>query len=274
MTALPYKLPYHRRSTNKVMSVGMNYLSDLVIRPGIRKRLWPLCLYRGNVSPGHAHRFWNVALLMMAAECQTLADGLKIINNSAFVQLCGTVRAPQKMTLNSFFGRLWDSPDVTDNIPGFTEYVRSLELGPSTLQRIELETYQQFCAPWRVSLHPDFDANAEKPETGIRNLYYPYLAHDPKNEDDGRALVLLANQVVPEWLPEQIRADVCQDLIVGIMAGDVNPERADDFVIGYMRRIYRMFPQLQPQYFGGAQSSFDAPIRTSEGDGIPRTERI
>lgn len=40
--------PYHRRPTNRVVPVGMNYLSDLVVRPGMRKRLWPLCLYRGQ----------------------------------------------------------------------------------------------------------------------------------------------------------------------------------------------------------------------------------
>jgi hypothetical protein len=247
---------YRRRPTNKVMPVGMNYLSDLVIRPGIEKRLWPLCLYRGRMSPGHAHRLWNFALLMMAAECETLADGIKIAHNAAFAQLCGPVRVPLKTTLNSYFGRLWDSPDVTDNISGLTEYVKSLELGPSTLRPVPLETDQQFCAPWRTSTHPEFDKNADKPESGARALYYPYLAHDPKS-DDGHALVLLANKLVPHTLPHDIRADVCQELIVSILSGQITRDQAADHV---QKHIGRVFKSVEFKYtLGGLKTSFDAP---------------
>lgn len=249
---------YQARPTNNVMPVGMNYLSDLVVRPGIRKRLWPLCLYRGNMSPGHAHRLWNMALLMMAAEAETLSDGIKITHNEAFAQLCGPVKSVPKTTLMSFFGRLWDSSDVTDNIPGFTDYVKSLELGPCWLKPISLETEEQFCAPWRVSLHPDFDPQAEKPESGARNLYYPYMVHDPVKKDDGQAMVLLANTLVPNFLPDQIRADACQDLIVGMLAGDIAPDKAQDFVIKYVRKVYKMYPHL---YEGTSRKiSFNQPV--------------
>lgn len=268
------KLPYHRGPTNRMMRVGMNYLSNLVVRPGIQKRLWPLCLYRGHLSLGDVHRKWNFALLMMAAEAETLADGIKLAGNEAFAQLCGPVRAPIKMSLNTFFGRLWDNPDVTDNIPGFTEYVRSLELGPSLLTPVPLETPALYCAPWRISTHPDFDPNAERPESGVKPLFYPYMAHDPKNIDEGRALALLANQLVPRELPEQIRADVCQDLVVGMISGEVQPDRANDFVIERMRHIYRLFPQLQPQYYRGAQSSIDQPVfHNKDGDPVAWTDR-
>lgn len=264
---------YARRATNKVMPVGMNYLSELVVKPGIRKRLWPLCLYRGNMSPGRAHRLWNMALLMMAAEAETLADGFKLLGNDAYAQLCGPVRAPGKMTMFGFFGRLHDNPDVTENIPGFTEYVKSLDLGRCWLTPVSLESPQQFVAPWRISTHPEFAPKAEKPESGLRNLYYPFLAHDPEKIDDGKALVMLANELVPAWLPDMIRADVCQDLVTGILAGTVEPARADDFVVGYLRRVYRMFPSLQRPEFAGAQKSIDKPIQMPNGDAIPWTER-
>lgn len=261
------KLAYHRRPTNNVMSVGMNYLSDLVVRPGIRKRLWPLCLYRGSMNPGRAHRYWNFALLMMAAEAETLADGIKLANNQAFAQLCGPVNPPTKVTLYGFFGRLWDNPDVTENVPGLTEYVKSLELGPCWLTPVPHETPALYCAPWRISTHPDHDPNAERPESGIRNLYYPFLAHDPEKIDDGKALVLLANQLVPNFLPDQVRADVCQDLIVGLLAGDVTTGNAQDFVIKYIRRVYQMHPTMYDQ--GKLALSFNQPVpgTTAYGDG-------
>lgn len=232
---------YRARATGNLMHVGMNSLTDLVVRPGMRKFLWPLCLYRGQMNPGHAHRLWNYALLMMAAEAETLADGLSLAHNPSFAQLCGPVNKPQKQTLYGFFGRLWDNPDVTDNIPHFTEYVRSLDLGPSWLKRVSLETAEQYCAPWRVSTHPEHDPRAEKPESGAKVLYYPYLVHDPASSD-GSEIVMLVNEIVSKTLPPQVRADVCQDLAVAILSGDIRPQDAYDWVNRYVRDVFKLHP--------------------------------
>lgn len=256
---------YHARPTRNLMNVGMNSLSDLVVRPGIRKFLWPLCLYRGQMNQGHAHRLWNYALLMMAAEAETLADGMTLAHNPAFAQLCGPVNKPQKQTMYSFFGRLWSNPDVTDNIPHFTEYVRSLDLGPSWLKPVPLETAEQFCAPWRKSLHPDYDPRAERPESGAKPLYYPYLAHDPQNKESGSDLVALANRLVPTTLPHDIRADVCQELIVSILAGEITRDQALDHV---QKHIGRVFKSVEFKYMGSRHLKFsmDAKIRGFDAD--------
>lgn len=255
---------YRARPTRNLLNVGMNSLSNLVVRPGIRKFMWPICLYRGQMTPGHAHRLWNYALLMMAAEAETLADGLSLAHNPAFAQLCGPVNRPQKQTLFSFFGRLWDNPDVTDNIPGLTEYVRFLDLGPSWLKPVSLETAQQYCAPWRVSTHPDFDRRTERPESGAKPLYYPYLAHDPKKKSNGEDLVLLANKLVPETLPHDIRADVCQELIVSILSGQISRDQAHDHV---QKHIGKVFKSVEFKWTpAGLKFSMDAKIRGYDED--------
>jgi hypothetical protein len=251
--------PYQRRATGAVMHVGMNYLSELVVRPGIRKYLEPLCLYRGAMNPGHAHRFWNYALLMMAAEAETLADGLGLYGNEAFAQLCGPYRAPSKQTLFSFFGRLWDNRDVTDEIAGLTDYVRSLELGSCRLTAIPHVTHEQYCAPWRVSDHPEWDPKAERPESGVRALYYPYLVHNPKKPDDGRDLVLLANKLVPDYWPPWARADLCQELVMAILEGKTTKENAPDYMKAAKAKFFKEQPFLYEQ--GGlAPRSLDAPL--------------
>ena len=250
---------YRARATGNVANVGMNYLSDLVIRPGIQKRFTPLLLYRGRMNYGHAHRLWNMSLLMMAAECETLADGLKVLNNPAFAQLCGPVKAPGKYSLFNFFGRLWNEPDVTDNIAGLTEYVKFLGLGPCTLTPVDLETPLQFCAPWRISTNPDFEKHAEKPESGAKARFYPYCVHDPK-VSTGHDLVLLANELVPHTLPHDIRADVCQELIVSILSGSITRGQAADHV---QKHIGRVFRSVEFKYAGngGIKLNMDAPIR-------------
>jgi len=267
---------YRARSTNNVAPVGMNYLSDLIIRPGIQKYFRPLLLYRGNMNYGHAHRLWNMTVLMMASECETLSDGIKVLHNPNFAQLCGPVKAVPKTTLMSFFGRLWNSPDVTDVLPGMTEYVKSMRLGPCWLTPVELESDHQFVAPWRVSNHPDFYPQAEKPENGIRNLFYPYIAHDPEKKTDGHKIAVMVNEMVPRWLPEGIRADACQELVVGLLSGEVPAGEAHDWVHKYVNKMFKMHPHLGRPEFRDAQRSrsLDNLFVGKDGDQISYTERV
>lgn len=250
---------YRARATGRVMRVGLNYLSDLVVRPGIEKRFNPLLLYRGQMNRGHAHRLWNMALLMMAAEAETLADGMKVTNNPAFSQLCGPVRMPGKMTIYNFFGRLHDNPEVTRNIPSFTEYVKSLELGPCGLFPVDVETDRPNPVSWRVSTHPEPVQDFPK-ERGAKQLFYPYVVHDGA-KPDGHELVALVNDAVPTYWPDHVRADACQDLIVSILAGEISKDRVREHAEEYVRRVYRMHPTK----YGPA--SLDAPLSDEEGSG-------
>lgn len=251
--------PYNRPATGNLMSVGMNYLSELVVRPGMKKRMHPLCLYRGSTYPERALRYWNFSLLMYAAEAETLADGLKLQHNEAFAQLCGPPKPISKLTLKNFFGRLWDNPEVTRNITGFSEYVKSLELGPSNLTQVDVESASQFVPPWRVSTHPEYDSQADKPESGAKATFYPYLVHDPEREDEGKALVALANELVPRTLPEDIRADVCQELIMSILIGDITKENAREFVKSHIGRVFK---SVAFKFEGGTvKHSFSTPLR-------------
>lgn len=256
---------YRRRPTNKVMPVGMNYLSELVVRPGMKKRMYPLCLYRGHLQPGRALRLWNFALLMYAAEAETISDGVKLQNNEAFAQLCGPMKPLTKMGMCSFFGRLWDNPEVTRNVGGFGDYVKSLELGPSMLQQVDVESASRYnVPPWRVSTHPEYDPMASAPEKSIKNPFYPYLVHDPDKDDGGKALVMLANELVPHTLPDQWRADVCQDLIIGILSGDIPLDRARNYVQEKIKAAFKILPTKFDE--GGLKISLNAPLRNSEND--------
>lgn len=48
---------------------------------------------------------------------------------------------------------------------------------------------------------------------------YPYCLGRPS--DDGRALLLSVNAVVSKWLPDHARADICQDLLLSLLEGDI-----------------------------------------------------
>lgn len=262
---------YHARPTNNVQRVGMNYLSNLIIRPGIEKCFGPLLLYRGNMNRGHAHRLWNASLMLMAAECETLADGLKVLNNEAFSQLCGPVKLPTKITLRSYFGRLVDNPAVTKNIDGFTDYVKFMGLGDNWLTRVDRFSERADCAPWRMSLHPDAADYVPK-ERGIvlrEQLFYPYIAHDARQNGD-QALALLVNSAVPSHWPDHMRADICQDLVVGVLTGEIAPGDVHDHVSRNMQKYFKDYPMY---WEGGAiKLSFNAPVPGTED--MAWTERV
>lgn len=52
-------------------------------------------------------------------------------------------------------------------------------------------------------------------------LEYPYITTD-KNDDT--ALLIAINSVVPRGLPGNLREDVCQDILVAILEGELPPE--------------------------------------------------
>ena len=270
---------YARKATGTAMNPGMNYLSDLIIRPGIEKTFGPLLLYKGGSGRGWCHRWWNFVLLMMAAEAQTLADGIKLAGNPAFAQLCGPVKTPTKTSLWSFLFRLYDNPTVTRNIEGLTDYIKMIGAAQAwQLTRVDRFTDAINCAEWRISTHENAGQDYRDRERGIpqsQQLFYPFMAHDPQKPDGARDLVLLVNQAVPDYWPEQVRADVCQEMIVGLLSGDIAPQNVRDEVAKYVRLHFKTLPHIWDG--AGVRISFDAPILRASApnkDGVPRSEVV
>lgn len=90
----------------------------------------------------------------------------------------------------------------------------------------------------------------------IRDEKWPFLS---RQKTDGESLVGEINALVPRNLPEQVRADVCQDLILGVLSGDFTLEMLKGQVRAYVRRHYR---DIEADPFKGI--SFD---QTLPGDG-------
>lgn len=65
---------------------------------------------------------------------------------------------------------------------------------------------------------------------------WPYM-----NEDRGEAskLVNLVNMALPRGLPEQIRGDVAQDMILGILSGEIDEDQIERQVRKYLRSHYK-----------------------------------
>lgn len=91
---------------------------------------------------------------------------------------------------------------------------------------------------------------------------WPYLNQTEEGYTD---LLCRVNDAVPRSWPDYIRADVCQDIVVAILSGEISERDIALHTRSFIRRHFKMFPVKDFQTV-----SLDAPLRASNGD---RTEK-
>ena len=216
--------------------INFEALQELVVRPGIEKKLIPLLAYRGVPRIGIIHRKWNLVIAMMLADAVTFGDGAHIWLQENQSKLCGPEAMPQNML--TFFAKLRDNPKVTDNIPNLTEYVEHLHPWPCTLTRVSPTTSRRGAASWRIYKASELREITIKPY----ETHYPFLIHDIKRPDWGRDLTAKINAIVPRSLPPDVRADVSQDLILNVLEGTLLLADLETNVRGAVRKVFQMHP--------------------------------
>lgn len=251
---------------------SLKKLQKAIIKPGIEKHLHPLIRFRGAVSLGRIHRLWNFAQSMMAQECETHADGTQRLTlNPDFSHLAGPECRVQLQSLRALASRLCASPDVQKIDPLLTEYVRDVFPHPFALTPISEVTQSTKCwgvDNWRLyysrraqdyfskeqwdeyqrsraidTLRRALEKRnraARKLADSQRSISYPFLVHDGGRPEHD--LLKAVNRAVPQWLPPDMRADVCQDLVVGILAGDFDKDNLHLPAKEMLKRVQQMFP--------------------------------
>lgn len=234
-------------------------LADKIGMPGIDKHLVPLCLYKGTRSFGRIHRWWNFTLAAMEQGCDDLTDIVKLSHHPAYSHLCGTETKVNRLSAQGFFTRLRDNPEVTNNVPHLTEWAEHVLPHRFHFDRVPLESFAKNCAPWRVFRirRKTFQKGGGNIKAQPASACYPFIAHDPKKE--GFDLVAKVNKAVPKGLPEEIRADICQDIICAILMGEMKEDDLQGGVKHFIAQGRKMF--VNKWDFVG----LDAPINGFEG---------
>lgn len=251
---IPLSEQYLRRNemrNDDVKYKPIEVLANKIVMPGIDKHLVPLCLYMGTRSFGRIHRWWNFSLAAMEQGCEGINDIVKLSHHPDYSHLCGPETKVNGLSAMGFFTRLRDNPKVTDNIPQLTEWARHILPRPFIFQRVPLESFEKNCASWRV-----FKARPRKDNGNISlassSACYPFIAHDPKKE--GFDLVMKVNKAVPRGLPEQIRADICQDIICAVLMGEMKEDDLQGGLKSFIAQGKKMFADKWKF------ASLDAPI--------------
>jgi len=210
-----------------------------------RGLLRPLLLFKGNMSDGRCRAMWNLVVTMMDANIPSVTEAIKTGRMEDYRHLCGLHANPQHMTLNSIIGRLRARPTVASLIPGLREYAEHLAYSSGatayTLDPIPELTLWKTKRPWRVMPHelrPHRPRKARAPHEVPLDLY-PYISN-PTSEHE---LLLAVDAVVPKALPNDVRCDVCQDMIVAVLSGETNVENLRGDTGKYLRSFWKMFPE-------------------------------
>lgn len=261
-------------------SANLEDLKEKIIRPGMDKHLVPLMLYRGSNNMqffGRVQRCFNFAVTCMESEVENYSEAVKLGNNPDFAHLCGPRKPLQYGNFASVFGRMLDNPKVTDNVHGLTDYVKSIRGAKYKLTPVSLYTNDMrqrmtsTVAPWRVIGYSPEElerragirkvrrqlSEGRKLEREImrrkkaadilsgkdeKKLFYPYVIHKPRGNDSEYELMMDVNKAVPAHLPDWLRADICQDLICAILAGDIGRDQIKEGAKSFTKKLWAMHP--------------------------------
>ena len=240
--------------------VALDRLQEKIVRPGFERFLKPLLMYRGALTLGRAHRLWNTVVAAMEQEATAADITQRLAQNPDYSHLCGLERPLQSVALRSFCGRLVDNPRVMAEMPGLEEYLDWLippykRFGPLT--RVSEYTHDRRCmgaGGWRIYVGRPRKIRVREVKPGL--LRYPFLIHDAGKPE--HTLMRRVTAAVRTNNPE-LKADLCQDLIVGILAG----EFAEDDLMLPAREVARRASRLYPEKYRALQ--LDAEI-TEGGD--------
>lgn len=245
---------------------NFNSLADKIIRPGIEDKLVPLCLYMGGASLGSIHRKWNLIISAMEADCNNLNEIVAFSRSPSCSHLCEPPKGLPHLGLRGFIARLSDNPDVMNNISGLSEYVGYVNSHPSygsrtyspfKLRRISLYG-ERTLTPWR------FEIRKARPKrhtpSFVRELLcYPYVIHKPVDGGEEYEMMLAVNKAVSRGIPDFLRSDICQDLIVSILCGETSVENIKDSLKEATRKVIKMHPTKY------GPISLDAPVYNDGG---------
>lgn len=240
------------------MKLNTVKIKEYITEPSLGRNLRPLLLFNGNLTEGKAVSRFNFVRAAMDVEVPTLTElnKLSVVANDD-AHLCGfhAKFGWNRMGMQGFFGRILQSPTVMERVAGLEDYIHWVfentpHSFPFILTRIS-ETSHWSNRDWRKVRKQRIAPMAE---------VYPYVTTTPTEDHE---LLLAVDRLVPKNLHADARADLCQDIIVQILVGELSLDNLRDAP----RRYFQKAMTAAPNKYGAL--SLDAPQMF--GDEMGRT---
>lgn len=221
-------------------------------------------LFRMSHSREYARALWNFTVAMMDAECDDLATAYEVISTSKdLTHLCGFHKlrfdACRWAQLRWFLTRVWQNQEMLSLKPQLKSYIEFLvenskiRAGKYSRPIGLIKSYGgRGWLPWRTE-----DWYADRYESRRRSRpaplteFWPYITGSPTDEHD---LLLAVDGLVPRFFPNDVRSDICQEMIVAILSGDTTLENLRDGRVNYINELLKQMPSKY------GHLSLDAPL--------------
>ncbi len=210
---------------------------DLIPTAKAERDLMPLLLFNGSKSMGEIQGMWNFSRVLKTVGVRSLNEAVIVARESQRVRhLCGLHRpgiGVQGGGLVSFARRLLSAPKVMALDPDLPDYLR--ELVPHT-SLFTLNPIARW-SPWsnQAWRRPHRGDGIVVPEV------WPF-ASDGLAGVDGFDLVLLVDAAVPKTLPEVVRQEVCQDLLLAVLDGTIAAQDLVGSAGEFTAAVFRRYP--------------------------------
>lgn len=241
----------HYRESVAVPKLDLSFAVRGSLYQPTEEQVIPLLLYRGSVTFSRAQALYKYTASMMEAGITTFDQAMRVSREQEDFRHISGLHAALSSTggLTGFIGRLLDHPEITDITPHFTEYVNDFAPSVRWLYHLEpiapkAEHYKAKLAvarPWRYERHirvlrpkqPKPEALPPLPQV------WPFISGGPKDE---HAMLLAIDAAVPRGLPEMVRQDVCQDLAVAVLTGDIDISDLVNNAGEFVKKVWRQYP--------------------------------
>lgn len=219
--------------------------------------LRPALLFNGNMSEHRARTLFCLTQFMRDNNIKQIGLGRKLIDEAIDERhRAGSHAAKQDgMTWARWLSRMKAAPKIFALDPQLKDYVNEL--------------YES--VPWRnrFALTPIPDTNMRSHRDWRRPAkLLPTLSHYPySHENLSNNLLWLVHNAVPKHLPEEVRADVCQDMIVSVLAGEISRLNLGSAVRLHLKRHRKLYADQWRTI------SMETPIYDRDGGELPITLR-
>lgn len=232
-------------------------VKERICRPIPEKAIHSLLMFHGGQVESRAAIMYNLLASAKDSEVKTFAAITKasqLLTDP--IHYCGIHRTLDRFSLVGFCSRLWYSPDVLKMESDWRDYLIFLfensRAFPYFLNRVSNKSAWSH-RTWRRQ-------SIRRPTVAPVTEYYPFIVGTPTSDHD---LILAVDALVPKGIPSDARADICQDMLVSILTGEITLANLQDTTPRFVKRIY----QDMPSKYG--HLSLDAPL--IYGDGKSRT---
>lgn len=245
------------------MQLNTEKIKGFIVEPNQEEFLRPLLLFRGGTTPGRAKSVYNFLRGAMDAELPTMTEIARLsAGEHDAAHFCGlhAKYGIQRIGLRGFFARLLQSPSVLNATPGMRDYIHWVaENSRAVIYPLDPISETSFWSKrdWRRVKPP----RKPRKEREVLTEYYPFISRPTSDHE----LLLAVDSLVPKSLLSDTRADVCQDMIVAILSGEVSLENMRDAVPKYIKQFFKQ----SPSKYG--HLSLDAPLVYGESKTLGET---